>query len=483
MDIDLNFIKLETYSSASMYNMFLNMIVRFFICVSFLAGFATLGLGQSYYWVGQAIEVSKTPRYCSKWLAACSYELTEEEATALGLCSRDEVLQFTPLATAPDAKSLSFALEQIEAQFMLDLGITGKGVKIGVIDGGFLKAPESPPLRHLFENDLIAHYKDYITPELPGYGGSGHLDDQHGTGVLNMIGGMDPASQIQFGLATGATFYLARTDHGAYEKRLEEDLLIEALEEMEKQGVRLVNISLGYAKGYNNADENYTPEDIDGSSMIARAVDHAFFAKNMLVVVAAGNEGNDIKWRVLSTPGDARGALTVGATKLKVWDRMDYSSIGPEFLDYTKPDISCYSSYGTSYATPVITGLAACVMELYPDLSVRTIKEALISAGNLYPYGNNHLGQGVPQISRLLKILKGEEVIRPERVSPTKNIFEVNASKGSIMAVYHKKDTSRVMVREISKIKGNSARIKREKDADFTTLLIGKKAVEIDWPD
>ena len=401
----------------------------------------------------------------------------------LGLDHHNKVLQFEPLATGHQVKQLSFALEQIEGQVMIDRGATGKGVKIGVIDGGFLNAPDSPPLRHLFEKDLIADYKDYITPKLPAYQGSGNLDDQHGTGVLKMIAGIDPASKIQFGLATAATFYLARTDHGAFEKRLEEDYLIEALEAMEKEGVRLVNISLGYAKGYKNSKENYTPEDMNGSSMIAQAIDHAFYAKNMLVVVAAGNEGKDKKWRVLSTPGDSKGALTVGATKLKVWDRMDYSSIGPDFLEYTKPDISCYSSYGTSYATPIITGLAACIMELYPNLSAKELKAAILAAGHLYPYGNNHLGQGVPQVSRLFEVLANEEVQRPELISTKKNTCEVPAQKGDLMAVFHTKDSSRVMLREIARVKGNSIKIWRENNADFTTVLIGKKAIEIDWVD
>lgn len=466
-----------------MYNLLCNMIGRFFIIIGLLGLILPTISGQSYYWVRQDIALGKSPRYCSEWLQACSYALSNAEASALRLSNKEKVLQFEPLAYEAKSNDLSFAMEQIEGQLMLDLGATGKGVKIGVIDGGFLKANESPPLRHLFENDLIASYKDYITPDLPDYEGSGHLDDQHGTGVLKMIGGIDPASNIQFGLATKSTYYLARTDHGAYEKRLEEDYLIQALEEMEKAGVRLVNISLGYAKGYKNADENYTPEDMNGSSMIAKAVDHAFYEKNMLVVVAAGNEGSDKKWRVLSTPGDSKGALTIGATKLKVWDRMDYSSIGPDFLEYTKPDISCYSSYGTSYATPVITGLAACVMELYPDLSTREIKAALLASGNLYPYANNHLGHGVPQISRLLKILKGESVERPALFNTKKNTFELDANKGDLMAVYHKKDSSRVVLREISRIKGNSVKIWREMDADLTTVLIGKKAIEIDWQD
>ncbi len=464
-------------------NLFQNMITRLVIILSLLSGPLVQGQGQSYYWVDQGIELNRTPRYCSEWLNACSYELTLPEANSLGIGRDKRVLQFEPMSTTEKSETLSFALEQIEGQYMMDRDATGKGVKIGVIDGGFLKAPEDPSLRHIFENDRVESYKDYITPHFEDFGGNGSLDDKHGTGVLKMIGGIDPASKIQFGLATDATFYLARTDHGAYEKRLEEDYLIKALEAMEKQGVRLVNISLGYAKGYKNSSENYTPEDMNGSSMIARAVDHAFFEKNMLVVVAAGNEGNDKKWRVLSTPGDSKGALTVGASKLKIWDRMEYSSIGPEFLDYTKPDIVCYSSYGTSYATPIITGLAACVMELYPELTAKEIKAAIMTSGNLYPYGNNHLGYGVPQSSRLLKILSGAEIEYPERVSVKKNTYEIEANKGDLFAVYHKRDSSRVESREISKIKSNSLKVWRENKADFSTVLIGKKVIEIDWKD
>lgn len=438
--------------------------------------------GQTHYWVDRNHPMNKSPRFCSEWLEACSYELTPAEVAKLGLGTAQKVLQFEPLSTGGEIPTLSFTLEQIEGHLLIDKGITGRGVKIGVIDGGFLDAPEDQTLSHLFENERIASYKDYITPDYRDYGGNGSLDDKHGNGVLKMIAGIDPASKIQFGLATEATFYLARTDHGAYEKRLEEDYLIEALEAMEREDVRLVNVSLGYAKGYKNTSENYTPEDMDGSSMVAQAIDHAFYEKNMLVVVAAGNEGNDKKWRVLSTPGDSKGALTVGATKLKIWDRMDYSSIGPEYLPYNKPDIACYSSYGTSYATPIITGLAACIMQQYPDLTAAEIKEAIMNSGNLYPYANNYLGNGVPQISQLLRILSNEPVPNPELVISKKKTFEIETEqKRELIAVYHKKDSSRVLSREISKIKDHKIKIWREKEAAFTTVLLGKKVIEIEW--
>ena len=68
-------------------------------------------------------------------------------------------------------QQLGFAVEQIGGQAILDAGLTGKGVKVGVIDGGFLRANESSSLVHLFENNLIAGYKDYLNPKAEKYSG------------------------------------------------------------------------------------------------------------------------------------------------------------------------------------------------------------------------------------------------------------------------------------------------------------------------
>ena len=108
---------------------------------------------------------------------------------------------------------------------------------------------------------------------------------------------------------------------------------------------------------------------MDGkSTAIARAVEIATTQKGMLIVVAAGNEARDA-WQTLSTPGDAQHALTVGASKFDIWDKMDYSSIGPDYTDFVKPDISVYSTLGTSYSTPIVTGLVACIWQMDSTLT------------------------------------------------------------------------------------------------------------------
>ncbi len=374
-------------------------------------------------------------------------------------------------------------MEQIEGHLLLEKGLEAESVKIGIIDGGFLGAEEDPSLNHFFEKDLVAAYKDYIDPDAAAFGGSNALDDDHGTRVWQMIGGNNTENGVQFGLATAATYYLARTDHGSFEKRIEEDYLIAALEWMAGEGIRLVNISLGYATGFNDPSENYKVSDMDGkTSMIARAVDHAFFERDMLVVVAAGNEGLQKEWRVLSTPGDARGALTVGATKLNVWDKMDYSSKGPEFLDYLKPEVALYASGGTSFSAPVVTGLAAALMAYQPALSVHEIKSLIIESGNFFPYGNNFVGYGVPRVSAILKELAGEQVARPPLLKTRKSTVTLRGDyEGQIVVLYHKSDEVNVDHRIFLRPERNLIRIRKPDNINFTTVLLGKEVSEIVW--
>ncbi|MCP4458271.1 MAG: S8 family serine peptidase [Cytophagales bacterium] len=128
------------------------------------------------------------------------------------------------------------------------MGLTGKGVKVGIIDGGFLGANEYPSLQAHFNQNRVQYYKVFVTPDLMPYTNAKGLDNMHGTEVWEIIGGINPMKNVQFGLETNAIYYLARTDHAGYEMRKEEKYMIQAIEEMTRLGVNIVNISLGYNK-------------------------------------------------------------------------------------------------------------------------------------------------------------------------------------------------------------------------------------------
>lgn len=446
---------------------------------------------QQKYWIARDTTLTSTiknilpePENCSEWLGLCSYRLEDPSRRMLAdhgiLCI--PVKYYSELDVSTDETTLGFALEQVEASVFQNKGLTGKGVKIGIIDGGFLKADSEPSLKHFFERGLVKSYTDYITPKMNPYDGSASLDDGHGTEVWQLIGGYNTDKNILYGLATEAEYYLARTDHGGFEKRIEEDYLIRALEDMHRQGVKLVNISLGYNVGFTDPSENYTPSDMDGqTTFLAKAVEIAALEKGMLIVVAAGNEGSD-SWGTLSTPGDAEHALTVGASKFKVWDKMDYSSTGPEFTGFVKPDIVVYSASGTSYSTPIVTGMAACMWQMDTTLTNLDIIRLLRTAGNFHPYPNNYLGHGVPTFSRIWQLMQGNTLPQPQKLETTKNTVTIRQKfEASYLVAYHKRDDRNVINRVVYHPLGHKVKIRRPKEARRTSLLAGKEVIEIFW--
>jgi len=374
-------------------------------------------------------------------------------------------------------QELSFPLEQINGQVLIKNKLTAKGIKIGVIDGGFLNANKSESLKHLFERNSILGYRDYLTPNSKPYSGSRALDDDHGTEVLSLIAGNNFKKGIQFGLATDAKFYLARTDHGGYEKRKEEKYAIDAMEWMAKEGVKVINMSLGYTDGYTNPKENYSPGQIDGkTTILTKKIDKLSKKYGILFVVSAGNEG-DKSWKIIGSPADSKSCLAVGATKYRIWDDMNYSSKGPEFLTYQKPDVSCVSSIGTSYSAPIITGLAAAFLQSDSTMTGEELKQKIIQSCNLYPHGNNYLGYGVPDAEKLITGQSNSVEI----IETNKSSVLLSTSEDPIyVAIYHKQ-SFKVIKKQLIDPKKGSFKIKKEKGATSTTVIIANKATEIFW--
>lgn len=451
--------------------------------------------GQNKYWVDNADHTTKKlidsigidPYYCSRWAQSCSYFIPEQIlSTNPSLHGLLPVRTLSPNYSHSEEAILGFALEQIEGNLFIDQNLNGNGVKIGIIDGGFLNANKDASLAHFFDNDLVKYYRDFVTPDLEYYGGSIGLDDVHGTEVWQLIGGHQPEKNIQYGLATHASYYLARTDHGGYERRIEEDYILQAMEEMAEQGVELFNISLGYTDGYNDNKENYSIKDINGkTSMLTRAIQKASVDEGILFVVAAGNDGSN-KWGTLSIPADAENILTVGSSKYKVWDKMNFSSYGPEALDYVKPNVCVYSTLGTSFSTPIVTGLAACIMQYDSSLTNLQIIDIIEKASNFYPHGNNYMGYGVPTCSNILKILSGKEgqIIRPKEIASTKDKVKLKgAFEGKRVVVYHKKDERNVMHRLNTRPDKNKIIVNKPDGVTQTSILVETEVVEIFWQD
>lgn len=421
----------------------------------------------------------------SNWLNAVSVVLDTHQANALGhlpfIKKISPVNNKIKIATFQyDTNGYGKALAQINAKAFAAAGLSGKGIKIGVIDGGFLRADKQKYLKHLIDNNQIKAYRNFIERDIKDpFGGSFINNDDHGSEVLTYITGANNG-RVK-GLATHAGFYLARTDQSNREYRGEEDYWVEALEWMYEQGVRLVNSSVGYSTGYDIENENYTPTMVDGeSSAITQAANIAAREKNMLIVISAGNDGNN-NFRVISVPADAEGVITVGATDYEHWQKAGYSSVGPETLGYIKPEVSCFAAGGTSFSAPVITGVAACIMEADSTLTSAEVKEVIIKSSHLYRVPNDYIGYGVPDAEKILNLIRGKppyDQINHIKTTACKLNIQLT---GKDVVVFHKTDSVHVRYQKREKTNNNKLTIIRPEGITHSTVS-GKGIVyEVQW--
>ena len=171
----------------------------------------------------------------------------------------------------------------IGAEYPLDVGADGEGIKIAVIDTGVNF--EHPDLFGIGDEGKILGGYDFIENDSTPQDTNGH-----GTQVAGIIAadgeitGIAPKSKI---LA-----YRVSEDGEA----VSSELIIKAIKQAIIDGADIINISLGV---------DVIHDDIDHT--VNEAVDNG-----IIVVVAAGNSGPDEK--TIGSPGANPNAITVGAT-------------------------------------------------------------------------------------------------------------------------------------------------------------------------
>ena len=321
-----------------------------------------------------------------------------------------------------------------------DLGVTGDGVVIAMVDTGVDN--EHPGLNEKFVAGYDAVCYVHTDPTCIAAGGrveDGSYDpddgNQHGTACMGMAAatGLDASgAQTDFyGAAPDAALVDVRIGTDAGAGPFENYLLSQEFYESAMNGLQWIIDHKDDA--WAGADESEYGIDIislswgitsheqggsDGSDMHSRILDEAMIA-GVVVSVAAGNDGPDNDG--LSGMGSSDLSVTVGATDdQNTIDREDdtiagYSSRGPRRdnadgnpLNELKPEVTapgtniiqaeaCVTSgtcnnflggdasdngytgrgSGTSYATPSVSGIMAMMIEANPDLSPAEIKEIL----------------------------------------------------------------------------------------------------------
>ena len=370
--------------------------------------------------------------HTSRWMNGATVEMSSSLATQVEALEFVTAVEMTrdnsaPIYGARKRKMPSWTIsendymytdDQLKLYNLLKLheyGIKGEGIVMTICDGGFYNAQNLSCFR---QSELELGHFDFTddTDDFYGYTGA------HGTECLSVVSGIKSNYQ---GAATQAKYSLMRSEEveNNRESPKEMDNFVAALEKSDSLGVNIFSVSLGYAY-FDNDSWTLPKSALDGKTTRASRAATIAARKGMLVCVAAGNEGDD-EWHTISVPADADSILAVGAVGT---DSIigDFSSYGPSADWRVKPEVCAVgvqakvinpndyimSANGTSFATPLLAGLAAALWSALPDENAMQIRERIIRSADRYNKPDKYqYGYGIPDAWKALHMNTGEETI------------------------------------------------------------------------
>ncbi len=369
-------------------------------------------------------QLGAVPRQESRWLNAASFDATDAQVRAMArlpfvrrvdlvLKMRRPDLPVDPSAAAMmrelgaeaardnlwniDYGGSLAGLVQINVPPVHEMGITGAGVIVGMLDTGFKTTHEA-----LVGVPVIAVYDfindDDVVENEPGDPASAH---NHGTKTMSTCLGFYAGELV--GTAFGASAILAKTEDVADEQPIEEDWWVAGLEWAEGLGADVISSSLGYYAWYEF-------EDLDGNTAVTTIAADLAVGRGVVVVNSAGNQRGSSSFPYIITPADGDSVIAVGAVDLED-DYASFSSPGPTADGRIKPDVAALGVHdyvvdpsddhgygtasGTSFSCPLTAGVAALILSRVPSLTPIQVREALRMTADRADAPDNDFGWGI----------------------------------------------------------------------------------------
>jgi serine protease AprX len=324
----------------------------------------------------------------------------------------------------------------VNGDLLHNSGYNGKGILIAVLDGGFTNADQISSLNALrYRNGIKATY-DFVKNKVSVYNNS-----THGTAVLSVLSGNLPG--FIEGTAQGADYLLLKTEDVDSEFPCEEDFWAAGAEYADSSGADIITSSLGYYN-FDDPDLNYKYSELNGKSAFITKAAGIAASKGILVVNSAGNERTK-EWKRIIFPADGDSVIAVGAVDGNNLIST-FSSSGPTADGRVKPDnvtmgvdipvqssaSSIGRSNGTSFSCPVLSGMAACIMQAVPQAVNSDIIETLHSCADRHNSPDSLYGYGIPDMVVALTKLQDIYVKVPDE----ETIAGPNPTTGDIEIIF-----------------------------------------------
>ncbi|NQX40740.1 S8 family serine peptidase [Pedobacter steynii] len=327
----------------------------------------------------------------------------KQNSNAPKYVDRPQAGNYTDPGTSIDYGSAGLNISTVKGEVLHQQGFKGAGIDIAVIDAGFLQLKNNPA----FDNIHIKGAKSFVYENDDPYS-----IDTHGVWVTSCMAVNKPGTYV--GTAPEANYWLLRTEDGDTEFPVEEDYWTSAIEFADSAGVDLVNSSLSYSDGYSYLTKRYTANDMDGKTALASKAANMAFKKGIFIVNCAGNEQ---KW--VGTPADSPGVLTLGSTNPN-GSASGFTSWGMTADGRIKPDVMAMGGYtsvintsgtaenrsGTSYASPIMCGLVACLWQAYPKLTNQDLMEIIRKSADRAGNPQLPFGYGIADMKKAMELAK-----------------------------------------------------------------------------
>jgi len=349
-------------------------------------------------------------------------------------------------------------IKMLKGDFLHAQGLTGGNQVIAIIDAGFPNVNTLDAFQKIRNNNQILGGYNFADRNKNFY-----TRNSHGTHVLSAIVGHIENEFI--GTAPDAKFYLFISEIAETETILEETLWVEAAERADSLGVDVINTSLGYTT-YDNPNHSHTYADMDGKTTFITRGAEIGASRGLLLVNSAGNSGYG-SWKYIGAPADAPSVITVGAVNASR-EIAAFSSFGPTSDGRVKPEILgqgqnpalinyisgsvTTSSSGTSFSSPIMAGLIACLNQNESFLlkaSSKTsdnfntyLKKSVFESADKYNNPLDQYGYGIPNFevalnnyisstANLYDFMLSELIIYP---NPTADSFTISAEAVTLNA-------------------------------------------------
>jgi len=268
----------------------------------------------------------------------------------------------TPLSTSSINEIYNqYALEKINIQDAWNITTGTRAVKVGIIDSGLAE--------HKFLNANVDYNMgwDFYNGNNITWDDNTSANGAHGTNVAGVVG---------VGVCKNVTLIPLQVQ-SADARFFDSVAIIKAINYASNNNIPIINCSFGFL----------------GSSDASEAAIRNYGG---LVVCSAGNDGNDNDIDNFMPAGlDLPNIISVAATDSydNLWIRSNYGVLG---VDLAAPGVNIYSTgrndtiighnnNGTSLAAPFVTGVAALMLSVNPNLNAQQLKQMIINTVDIVP--------------------------------------------------------------------------------------------------